>query len=105
MDAVLCFVNDSNEDFQSVWDNGEVGGFEAYVLADEDEEKPAEIYRAGADDESGVLNVSASSNSLNLVLRDEGLMRFVKFLSAFAPGSRWDISAVIKPDNDGEDDS
>jgi hypothetical protein len=29
-------------------------------------------------EDSGVLNVSAASNSLNLVLRDEGLMKFVK---------------------------
>ena len=29
-------------------------------------------------EESGVLNVSAMANSLNLVLRDEGLMKFVK---------------------------
>jgi hypothetical protein len=39
-------------------------------------------------EDSGVLNVSAANNSLNLVLRDEGLMKFVKYVSAAAPGSR-----------------
>lgn len=29
-------------------------------------------------EESGVLNVSAAFNSLNLVMRDEGLMKFIK---------------------------
>ena len=32
--------------------------------------------------------MGAASNSLNLVLRDEGLMKFVKYLSAQAAGSR-----------------
>lgn len=36
-----------------------------------------------------MLNVSAAFNSLNLVLRDEGLMKFVKYLSAQAASSRW----------------
>ncbi len=60
----------------------QVGGFEAYLLADDDKQGDAaaeEVYRVGADgEESGVLNVSAAPNTLNLVLRDEGLMKFVK---------------------------
>lgn len=39
---------------------------------------PTQVYRTKVDDESGVLNVSAAANCLNLVLRDEGLMKFVK---------------------------
>ena len=46
------------------------------------------------DDFDGVLlNVTPSYNTLLIVLRDEGVMRFVKYLSACAGGSRWDISA------------
>lgn len=105
MDAVLCFANDRNGDeARMVWESGEVGGFEAYVLADEDEDKPAEVYRGNADDESGVLNVSPASNTLNLVLRDEGLMRFVKYVSGQAPGSRWDVAAVLLPEDDSDDE-
>lgn len=99
----------------------QVGGYEAYLLADEDNEA-AEVYRrvrgghAGGhwprdmhrgrqvasawlaacimpmhtlpqkqllppqaeEEESGVLNVSPAANTLSLVLRDEGLMKFVK---------------------------
>ena len=102
MDVVLCFVNDQSGD--DCWGDGECGGFEAYLLADEEEDGPAEVYRQVHDDDTGVLNVSPQFNSLNIVLRDEGLMRFVKYLSSSAPGSRWDISAVMLPVDDDTDD-
>ena len=51
-------------------------------------------------DESGVLNVSPAHNCLNLVLRDEGLMRFVKFVSAAAPSSRVDVAMEYVPEDD-----
>ena len=54
-------------------------------------------------DESGVINVPAASNSLNLLLRDAGLMRFVKYVSADAPGSRWDVAMEYLPEDDGEE--
>lgn len=100
LDVVLCFVNDESYD----WGDGECGGFEAYLLADEEEDGPAEVYRQVQDDDTGVLNVSPQFNSLNIVLRDEGLMRFVKYLSSSAPGSRWDIGAVLLPVDDDTDD-
>lgn len=103
LDVVFCFVNDSPMDS---WGDGECGGFEAYVLADEEEDGPAEVYRQVHDDDSGVLNVSAAFNSVSIVLRDEGLMKFVKYVSAIAPGSRWDIAAVMLPyDDDSDDDA
>ena len=37
--------------------------------------------------------MTPSYNTLNVVLRDEGVMRFVKYLGASAGGSRWDIAA------------
>jgi hypothetical protein len=52
---------------------------------DSDEEE------AGDDDEGPLLTLGTSFNKLLLVLRDPGVMRFVKYLSAGAPGSRWDI--------------
>jgi hypothetical protein len=46
LDAVLCFVTElAGTDDKEVWDGGEVGGFEAYLLADEDGEA-AEVYKA-----------------------------------------------------------
>lgn len=43
-------------------------------------------------DDSALLSVSARHNSLSLVLRDFGLMKFIKFTSANSPGSRYDVS-------------
>ena len=40
--------------------------------------------------------MQGSFNTLSLVVRDAGVMRFVKYVSAGAPGSRWDISAEFK---------
>lgn len=115
------------------WQSGEVGGFEAYLGAEEDADpEVTAVYKgtAGAggreraaaaggrgrgaagkgerggagteaeaeeeggaeEDEGDLLNVEASTNTLNLVLRDSGTLRFVKYVSARAPGSRWDVS-------------
>lgn len=43
------------------------------------------------DEESTLLTVQPGFNRLLLVLRDERVMRFVKYVSAFAEGSRWDV--------------
>ncbi|KAL8834744.1 MAG: hypothetical protein Q9170_003621 [Blastenia crenularia] len=57
-----------------------------------DKADPA-IYKASGDDEDdGVLfTMPACWNTLGLVLRDRGVMRFVKYVSQQAPGDRWDI--------------
>lgn len=44
------------------------------------------------DDDDALLTVQPGFNKLLLVLRDEGIMRFVKYVSALANGSRWDVS-------------
>ena len=43
------------------------------------------------EDDSTLLSTQPGFNKLLLVLRDERVMRFVKYVSASAPGSRWDI--------------
>lgn len=43
------------------------------------------------DDNGPLLTVQPGFNRLLLVLRDERVMHFVKYLSASAPGSRWDL--------------
>ena len=50
--------------------------------ADEDDED---------EDDGTLLTVQPGFNRLLLVLRDEGVMRFVKYVSAAAEGSRWDV--------------
>jgi hypothetical protein len=48
-------------------------------------------------EESGVLNLSAAPNSLNLVLRDEGLMKFVKWVAE----SEGDRSCALMTESEG----
>ncbi|KAL7421014.1 putative component of NuA3 histone acetyltransferase complex [Cryptotrichosporon argae] len=43
------------------------------------------------DDDGPLLTVPVAFNRLLLVLRDPGVMRFVKYLGAGAGGSRWDV--------------
>lgn len=45
----------------------------------------------GDEDDGTLLTVQPGFNRLLLVLRDEGVMRFVKYISAAAEGSRWDV--------------
>eukprot|EP01026_Neomeris_dumetosa_P015103 TRINITY_DN156_c0_g1_i3.p1 TRINITY_DN156_c0_g1~~TRINITY_DN156_c0_g1_i3.p1 ORF type:complete len:151 (-),score=40.38 TRINITY_DN156_c0_g1_i3:244-666(-) len=105
LDVTLCFVDDTSEEDEEMWFSDEVGGFQSYVLADEDKEAQAEVYKAEKDDDDdgGVISCSACSNTLNIVLRDESLMKFIKYISYRAPGSRWDVSMQYKVDLTAEE--
>ncbi|KAK2080949.1 hypothetical protein QBZ16_000803 [Prototheca wickerhamii] len=111
LDAVLCVLGADTPESHELWEAGEVGGYEAYLLADDDEEAPtkAEVYRANADgtgpEETGVINISPAHNCLSLVLRDEetDLLKFVKYVSAAAPGSRWDVSMEYELEKDEDE--
>ena len=90
--------SEEDHEFRDLWASGDVGGFECYVEADEDSPDASEVYqttanKAGQEKETSLLSVSAGFNVLNVVLRDAGVMRFVKYVSAQALSSRWDVSA------------
>jgi hypothetical protein len=94
----------------------EVGGYEMYMAGEDDDATdngapepststgagqrrkakadPA-VYRSAADDEDdGVLfSQPAAWNNLAIVLRDRGVLRFTKYVSAGANGDRWDVCA------------
>lgn len=66
-----------------------------------------------SDDEGGddaVLFFSLPAfNKLVLALRDQGVLKFVRYMSATAQGSRWDVSAqyevgMLATEGDSEDD-
>jgi len=59
---------------------------------------------AGDDDEGPLLTMPVGWNKMLLVLRDPGVMRFVKYLSAGAPGSRWDVGGEWEVGQMEEDD-
>jgi Rps23 Pro-64 3,4-dihydroxylase Tpa1-like proline 4-hydroxylase len=89
-----------------------VGGYEVYMAVDDDEDDnenvagessntgagqrrkadPA-VYKArsGDEDDGVVFSMPASWNTLSIVLRDQGLLRFVKYVSKSAKGDKWDI--------------
>jgi len=71
--------------------------------------------RAYADDmeedeeDSTLLTVQPNFNCLLLVLRDDSVLHFVKYVSAAAAGSRWDICSefevgMVEEDEDEEDE-
>ena len=109
-----------------------VGGYEMYMAADEDEDEdkhdagaapeaaathtgagqrrktkvdPA-VYKSSADDEDdGVLfTMPAGWNSLSVVLRDRGVLRFVKYVSRTARGDRWDVCVEFEVEFGEESD-
>lgn len=61
------------------------------------------------DDDGVLLNTPADWNLLTLTVRDAGILKFVKYVSGNAPGSRWDISAEWKvekfQDEENDDDN
>ena len=85
------------EDSHMETDVGETPG----AISDEDMDDVDED-----DDDSGtLLTVQPGFNRLLLVLRDEGVMRFVKYVSASAGGSRFDICAEFEVGMVEDDDS
>ncbi|KAK8844696.1 hypothetical protein IAR55_006545 [Kwoniella newhampshirensis] len=74
-----------------------VGGQE--LEFDPDQFSPSD-FDSDSDSEDGddgpLLTQPVSFNKLLLVLRDPGVMKFVKYLSAGAKGSRWDVSAELE---------
>jgi hypothetical protein len=98
MDATLCFSDTRDKQKAELWDGGDVGGFECYIAAedDTDADATAEVYKTekegegegeGEDEEEDgdLLSVQAGCNVLNIVMRDEGVMKFVKYVSHKAP--------------------
>jgi hypothetical protein len=122
LDATLCFVdettttttnddnnNNDDEEEYSCWDSGDVGGFECYIEADSEGLEASEVYRQDKKDdaEESLLSVTPGFNTLSLVLRDQEIMRFIKYLGAAAPGSRFDIAMeyeIIQPESNDDDD-
>ncbi|CAM9393298.1 unnamed protein product [Choristocarpus tenellus] len=148
LDAILCFVDDTEPYKEAAWRQDEVGGYVTYLGGEDEDDDPgskvggeekgvatgndkggeekeavegevnggdvggskgqdAAVYR---DDEGGSLvSVSAASNTLSLVLRDDvGILSFVKYVSSAAPGSRFDVFGeflvVTGEDSDSEEE-
>ena len=118
LDATLCFCagdgkqcafdEETNEligsDDDAMWESVDIGGFESYIAADEIGEDQGPDAEYDDEDDTKLLSVSAGNNTLSLVYRDPGTMRFVKYVSAAAPSSRWDIALEYDVQPDDTDD-
>lgn len=73
----------------------DVGGHEAYLAGDEDADDDAATYKASTSDEDNVLfTMPACWNKMSIVLRDSGVLKFVKYVSKNAKGDRWDVTGT-----------
>ncbi|KAJ1331319.1 prolyl 3-hydroxylase /prolyl 3,4-dihydroxylase [Microdochium nivale] len=90
----------------------DVGGHEVFMAGDDEgDDDDAAIYKSGGgdgDDDDNILFFQAASwNKMTIVLRDSGILKFVKYVSRKAPGDRWDVAGtfeVEQRDDDGDDD-
>ncbi|KAK6584771.1 hypothetical protein PZA11_002995 [Diplocarpon coronariae] len=86
----------------------DVGGYEVYMAGDEDDDADAAIFKAstGEEDDNILFTMPAAWNKMSIVLRDSGVLKFVKYVSKSAKGDRWDVSGsfgVKFSEEDGED--
>ncbi|KAM0791907.1 hypothetical protein ACM66B_004161 [Microbotryomycetes sp. NB124-2] len=116
-------IDDRDDD---LWETGEVGGWDLWLVGEDGGDEAT--YSGGKkqqqqqsqengdaeeeeDDEDGpLLAFRPDWNQLSLVLRDAGVMKFVKYLSARAPGSRWDVAgewqiAMVEEDDEVGDEA
>lgn len=84
------------------WESGEYGGYELCMALSkgddeddsdfEEDDDPAVYKSSGPDDDSVLYTSQCKWNSLTLMLRDPSVLKFVKYVSINAKGSRWDLS-------------
>lgn len=80
------------------WESGEFGGYEVCMALNTDsdgefEDDDPAIYKASDPSDDSVLYTSQCKwNTLCLMLRDPSVLKFVKYVSIDAKGSRWDIT-------------
>jgi Rps23 Pro-64 3,4-dihydroxylase Tpa1-like proline 4-hydroxylase len=106
-DAVITEKQKSSEEDKL----DDVGGHEVYMATDDDKDHTdAAIYQSSSDlEEDNVLfTMPASWNKMSIVLRDSGVLKFVKYVSKSAKGDRWDIGGsfgvkeISEPDDEYE---
>lgn len=79
------------------WELGEFGGYELCMGLDDDgsdfeDDDPAIYKPSDPNDDSVLFSSQCKWNTLNLMVRDPSVLKFVKYVSGNAKGSRWDIS-------------
>lgn len=86
-------------------DKSHSNGRNGVAQKSEDDESSEDGSDNEDEDDGTLLTVQPEFNRLSIVLREKTVLRFVKYVSASAPSSRWDISGeytVSVPDDDDE---
>jgi Rps23 Pro-64 3,4-dihydroxylase Tpa1-like proline 4-hydroxylase len=75
----------------------DVGGHEVYMAGDDEDDEDAAVYKTTSDDDDDnvLFTMPASWNKMSIVLRDNGVLKFVKYVSKSAKGDRWDVSGAF----------
>lgn len=95
------------------WELGEYGGYELCMSLNDDDDSDFEdddpaIYKSNDPNDDSVLYTSQCKwNTLCLMLRDPSVLKFVKYVSINAKGSRWDVSCQwnVKSTEDNGDEA
>lgn len=86
------------------WESGENGGYELAMAVDDELELDPAIYRNLSGEDDIVATHQASWNKMVIMLRDNKILKFVKYVSFQAEGSRWDVSCQWVGEFDEESD-
>jgi len=99
LDVTLGVVRDEDGADAEQWASEAWGGFECYMEAEDEKAETVQGQERYKIDGGGPLvNLPAASNTLCLVMRDAGTLRFMKYVSGDAASSRADISACFSVD-------
>lgn len=86
------------------WDD-DVGGYDLVMGGGYDENDDPAVYRAAdEDDDSVLISETPKKNELILIARDPDLLRFTKYVSKNAKGSRWDVLGQYVCEEDDEEE-
>lgn len=59
----------AGNDKKEMWEGGEIGGFDCYVLADDEAAEASDVYKEDPDDDGPLVQTLAKSNTLSIVLQ------------------------------------
>ena len=67
--ALLNVIRLAGEYKKEMWNSGEIGGFDCYVLADDEAAEASDVYKEDPDDDGPLVQTLAQSNTLSIVLQ------------------------------------
>ncbi|TIB38636.1 hypothetical protein E3P86_01525 [Wallemia ichthyophaga] len=79
-------------DNDDIWQSGAVGGWDVWLNGEEDSDEATYGDSGDGDEDAPLLSLPPHFNRLHIVLRDAGLLHFVKYVSTRAMNSRWDVT-------------